>query len=75
MTAEEYAKTYLENEIRIIENSHRNDISPELTVFEKAIVYKYTEDGYESLNETLRKNKILEVSEFGKLFAPDAFCG
>lgn len=69
MTAEEYAKTYLENEIKIIENSHRNDILPELTVFEKAIVYKYTEDGYESLNETLRKKRFLEVSEFGRLFA------
>lgn len=46
MTAEEYANNYLENELKIIENSERKIVLPELTIFEKAIIYKYSDDGY-----------------------------
>ncbi len=35
MTAEEYANKYLENELKIIENSDRKIILPELTIYEK----------------------------------------
>lgn len=67
MTVEEFAKTYLEQEIKIIENSERNNCLPELTIFEKAIIYKYTEDGFEDLNEKLRVRKGQEIPIFGKL--------
>ena len=67
MTVEEYATTYLKNEIRIIENSHRKDVLTELTVFEKAIIYKYTEDGYDDLNEKLRASKGKNITPFGTL--------
>ena len=54
MTVEEYANKYLENELKIIEGSNRKIVLPELTIFEKAIIYKYSEDGYQDLNEKLR---------------------
>jgi hypothetical protein len=61
MTTEEYAKEYLTREIQEIENSNRLNVLTDLTVYEKAIIYKYSEDGYLDLNERLR------VSE-GKIF-------
>lgn len=69
MTVEEYATTYLENEIRIIENSYRKNILIQLNVFEKAIIYKYTEDGFDDLNESLRISKGEKINLFGKLLA------
>jgi len=66
-TAEEYARAFLEREIREIENSERNNVVSMLSVFEKALVFKYSEDGYESLNEGLRILKGKNNSEFGKL--------
>ena len=69
MTAEEYTITYLENELKIIENSDRNMVLPELTIFEKAIVYKYSEDGYQDLNERLRISKGADIPTFGKLLS------
>lgn len=62
MTLAEYANEYLEKEIRIVERF--NDVYSFLTVHEKAIIYKYTEDGYESLNEQLRISNGSNISEF-----------
>jgi hypothetical protein len=69
MTVEEYATTYLENEIRIIENSYRKNVLTQLNVFEKAIIYKYTEDGFDDLNESLRISKGENITLFGTLLA------
>ena len=69
MTAEEYANKYLENELKIIENSERKIVLPELTIFEKAIIYKYSDDGYEDLNENLRINNGANMPIFGKLLS------
>lgn len=69
MTIEEYATTYLKKEISIIENSHRKDVLTELTVFDKAIIYKYTEDGFDDLNEKLRTSKGKNIIPFGILLA------
>jgi hypothetical protein len=69
MTSEEYANKYLENELKIIENSDRKIISPELTIFEKAIIYKYSEDGYQDLNEKLRISQGANIPIFGKLLS------
>lgn len=64
MTAEEYAKENLGKEILIVErmpNKH-----PFLTIYEKAIIYKYTDDGFETLNEGLRKSKGAYINELGR---------
>lgn len=67
MTTEEYAKEYLFREIREIETRNRLNVLPELSVYEKAIIYKYSEDGYEDLNENLRLSKGEKISNFGTL--------
>ncbi|MDZ7899902.1 MAG: ADP-ribosyltransferase [Arcicella sp.] len=67
MTTEEYAKEYLTQEIQAIENSNRLNVLTELTVYEKAIIYKYSEDGYLDLNERLRISKGKDISDFGLL--------
>jgi hypothetical protein len=54
MTTEKYAKKHLSREIQLIESSgERLNALPELTVYEKAIIFKYSEDGYLDLNEKL----------------------
>ena len=67
MTTEEYAKEYLFREIKEIENSNRLNVLTELTVYEKAIIYKYSEDGYLDLNEKLRLSEGKDISVFGVL--------
>ncbi|WP_231891210.1 ADP-ribosyltransferase [Arachidicoccus ginsenosidimutans] len=57
----------MEREIRAIENSARVAEFPHLTIYEKAFIYKYSEDGYESVNETLRVSKGKINTDFGKL--------
>ena len=69
MTAEEYALDLLESEIKIINNSDRKNVFPELSVFEKAIILKYSENGYEDLNEKLRTSQENNISPFGFLLA------
>ena len=69
MTSEEYANKYLENELKIIENSERKIVLPELTIFEKAIIYKYSDDGYQDLNENLRINNGANMPIYGKLLS------
>lgn len=68
MTIEEYAKKHLSREIQLIESSEeRLNALPELTVYEKAIIFKYSEDGYEDLNEKLRLSEGKDISAFGIL--------
>ncbi len=69
MTVKDYAITYLDKEVTIIENSERRNVFPELSVFEKAVIYKYCEDGFLDLNESLRVGK--EINLFG-LFLQEA---
>ncbi len=49
--AESYSKRFLQREVIEIQRSRRNDELPVLTVYEKAVVFKYSDDGYEALNE------------------------
>lgn len=65
--AERYSKKYLSNEILEIQRSERRLSADELTVYEKAIIYKYSNDGYEGLNENLRSTNGRNDSEFGKI--------
>lgn len=65
MTTEEYAKEYLFREIKEIETSERLNVLTKLSVYEKAIILKYSVDGYEDLNEKLRLSKGENISIFG----------
>jgi len=62
---QKYAETHLKKEVDIVKNSARNDEVTSLTVFDKAVIYKYSDDGYLYLNEDLRKSNGAELSEFG----------
>lgn len=59
-----YVKNSLSQEFRKIINSPRKNYNNELDNFEKAIIYHYTDDGYESLNENLRNGN--DISDFGQ---------
>lgn len=61
---ERYVKDQLIPELRIIQNSNRGKYDLPLSSYERAIIYKYTDDGYESLNESLREEKGL--TNFGQ---------
>lgn len=65
MNVEEYAKKYLSLEIKDIERSPINDYG-ELSIYEKALIYKYSNDGYDDLNEQLRISKG-GTSDYSKL--------
>ena len=67
--AEQYARLHLEREVSEISNSPRIEDHLELSVYEKAFIYKYSEDGYEGVNELLRKSGGKENTEFGNLLA------
>ena len=62
-----YAQSHLASYIQDIEQSERINDPKELNVFEKSIILKYTDDGYEALNEGLRKSKGMNNTEFGQL--------
>lgn len=66
MTVEEYANRYLEQEMQGLSYSHINDYK-DLSIYEAALIYKYSNDGYEDLNEELRKSAGKNISNFGKL--------
>jgi len=65
--AEQFATRHLSQEILDIERSGRKTELPALSVFEKAIIYKYSEDGYEQVNELLRVSKGKSNSDFGSV--------
>lgn len=65
--SEQYARRQLEREVSEIRKSPRIEEHLELTLYEKAFIYKYSEDGYESVNEALRKSCGKENTEFGDL--------
>lgn len=67
MTAKDYAEKYLLQELREIRTSERMNVLKELSVYEKAIIFKYSDDGYESLNEKLRESGGENIPELGML--------
>ncbi len=64
---EKHSKLNLRIEISEIERSERITEFPNVSIFDKAIIYKYTCDGYGTVNEILRKSKCKKNSGFGKL--------
>ena len=67
--AEQYARKYLSREVQDIERSGRNAELPQLNIYERAIIYKYSEDGYEDVNEYLRTSKDKSNTLFGKVLS------
>lgn len=65
--AEQYARQHLAKEVTEIRKSRRIEEHLELTLYEKAFIYKYSEDGYEGVNEILRKSQGRINTEFGEL--------
>ena len=59
-----YVKSNLVRELDEIKKSNRFNNINELDEFEKAIIYHYTDSGYEVLNQTLREGG--NLTEFGK---------
>lgn len=66
ISIEKYSKENLTHEMLEITNSIRNNHLPELTLYEKAIIYKYTNDGFEEINELLRNFKGNKNNVFGR---------
>lgn len=58
-----YVCENLSTELIDISMSNRTGYETGLTIYEKAIIYHYTDYGYESLNEQLRSGQ--SISEFG----------
>ncbi len=62
---EEYVQSQLENELKIVHRSFAQSLT-KISAEEKAIIFKYTDDGYDSLNEKLRDSKGTKISEYGE---------
>jgi len=60
-----YVERYLQNELLAVQNSLRVNELNNLSIYEKATIYKYTNDGYESLNENLRATKGINNNLYG----------
>lgn len=58
-----YVTENLSSELREIETSKRVGYEKVLTIHEKAVIYHYTDSGYESLNEQLRNGQ--NINDFG----------
>jgi hypothetical protein len=65
LTVKKYVEKYLATELRAIQISGRVNELPELDDYEKAVIYKYTNDGYESLNEYLRVHNGQNTNQLG----------
>ena len=61
---EEYVHNQLENELKIVHRSFAQSLT-KISAEEKAIIFKYTDNGYEGLNEKLRDSK--GTGNFGKV--------
>ncbi|HRH59482.1 MAG TPA: ADP-ribosyltransferase [Chitinophagaceae bacterium] len=66
-TAEEYAQLHLQNEIAAIQQINERHADIDLTLFEKAIIYKYTNDGYAETNKILRQSQGKTFTEYAQL--------
>ena len=68
MDIEYYVRTHLSDSLQKIINSRRADELLELTVYEKAVIFAYTDTAnnqHLSLNKTLWDSQGVEISDFG----------
>lgn len=64
---ENYIKTHLHNEFLKILKSDRKRELPEINIYEKTLIYKYSADGYMELNQNLMESDGNNNSIFGIL--------
>ncbi len=62
-----YVRSYLDRELTEVKISPIADVASVLSMEERTLIYKYSEDGYESVNISLRKNQGKNKTEFGRL--------
>jgi NAD:arginine ADP-ribosyltransferase len=65
MEAKYYVKTHLTDSLQKIVSSKRIDELLELSVYEKAIIFAYTDTQHEALNKMLWESQGVEISDFG----------
>ena len=63
---EKYVNTNLVSELRIVQANSAHSAIP-LTVFEKTLIYKYSDEGFRDTNKELRMSKGTNFDEFGLL--------
>lgn len=71
MSLEYYVKTHFSDSLQRVITSKRADELLELTVYEKAIIFAYTDtfnNQHQVLNETLWASKGTDISDFGLYF-------
>lgn len=66
-TAQEYAQLHLQNEIAAIQQTNDRHADIDLTIYEKALIYKYTNDGYAETNKILRQSQGKTFTEYAEL--------
>jgi ADP-ribosyltransferase exoenzyme len=68
MDIEKYIFENFKDEFETVQNSKRANVLPHLTIFEKTVIYKYTDDDftYLGLNKQLRHSKGQIISEFAQ---------
>ena len=62
-----YVSSYLDKEFTAVKISPIAGVASVLSLEERTLIYKYSEDGYEGLNSMLRKSQGKSNTEFGKL--------
>jgi hypothetical protein len=71
MNLEDFVKANLDRELNEINATFRKKEIPELNIYEKALIFKYSEDGYRSVNKYLRSNDGKNPNDFAQ-FLSDA---
>lgn len=61
-----FAQNHLSDEIKEVTSSTRKSAFKNLSNEQRAIIYKYTDDGYKAINQVLRESKGKNLDEFGK---------
>jgi len=63
---EKYVGDYLSRELNEVRNSPNASVEDKLSLEERVVIYKYTEDGYQQLNEDLRDKNGQNDGAFGR---------
>jgi len=61
-----FVHEYLENEFQAVSAGHAASVVSDLSLEERALIYKYSEDGYEGVNRSLRESLGKTQTELGK---------
>ncbi|PJJ60096.1 ADP-ribosyltransferase family protein [Hymenobacter chitinivorans] len=61
-----YIKRNLPDAFRAVQTGRRAEALPQLSAADKAVIYCYTDDGYDALNQALYTNGGRNTSLFGQ---------